>query len=878
MARGGEGSGSELVRQEEFWKVTLAGLPEDLALPTDRVRPPVSSGRGGSVRLEVDAGIAGRLSELGRSCGATVFMVLHAGVAALLTRLGAGTDIPLGAPVAGRADEMLDELVGFFVNTLVLRVDTSGDPTFRELLGRVRESDLAAYSHQEVPFERVVEIVNPARSASRHPLFQIMISFEDPGAEDLALRGVQARIADADIATAKFDLVFRFRGRQGQDIGQDSLVVIIEYAADLFDEVTAKTLSGRLVRLLGAVAADPDVRLGRVEILAVAERKQILCGWNDTAVPVPAATLPELFEAQVARSPDAVAVVCGDRELTYQELDTRANQLARLLISEGVGPEQIVAFMLPRSVDMVIAVFAILAAGAAYLPISADYPTERIRFVLHDANPCIVLTSRSIASRVPEADDRLVIIEELQTENCDASPISDAERTIALRAQHPAYVIYTSGSTGTPKGVVMPGAPLVNLLSYHASAIPIAPEARVAQFAAIGFDVAAQEILSTLYGGGCVLIAGDDTRRDPHAFARWLESYRVTRLHMPNLVLQAICEAANELNLAIPELLEIVQAGEALVLSSHLATFQSLSDNRALYNHYGPTETHLATAYTLVENVSDWPSRAPIGRPIDNARVFVLDAGLQPVPIGVAGELYIAGAGLARGYLARPALTADRFVACPFGHPGERMYRTGDMARWMSNGNLEFVGRADDQVKVRGFRIELGEVQTILSRHLLVEHVVVVVREDMPGDRRIVAYVVLADGGAAEVGALRAFTAGKLPEYMVPSAFVCIDEIPLTLNGKLDRGALPAPNYLTAASDRGPSSPHEKLLSTLFAEVLGVQRVGLDDSFFDLGGHSLLASRLINRIRLALAWDLQMEDFFSYPTISGLLNKYKSEH
>ncbi|MBY8847156.1 non-ribosomal peptide synthetase, partial [Streptomyces sp. SP2-10] len=884
------GRDSLSARQTAYWTRTLADLPEQIRLPADRHRPPVPSYSGGHLPVELDAGLHAGLIRLGREHGASAYMVLQAALAALLDKLGAGTDIPVGSLIAGRTDQALDDLVGFFVNTLVLRTDTSGDPTFAELLGRVREHALAAYAHQDLPFEHLVEALNPARSLARQPLFQVLLALQNVPRTEFALPGLSAEIVLVRTPTAMFDLSIHLLERGGTGGPAEGIVGRVEYSTDLFDRSTVETLVARWLRLLTAVVADPDRPLSRIDVLTAEERHELLVTRNDTACPAPEAGLPALFEARVRATPDAPAVVFEDTALTYRELNRRANRLAHALIARGVGPEQVVALRLPRSPELVVAVLAVLKTGAAYLPVDPEYPAARIAYMLQDARPAVVLDD--LAAVTPDGER------------------PEHDPAVAVDPRHPAYVIYTSGSTGRPKAVVMPAAGLLNLLAWHHGSVGGEPGTRTAQFTAISFDVSVQETLSALLYGKTLVVPTEEQRRSAELFARWLDRHRVEELFAPNLVVEALAEAAEEAGLGLPHLRLVAQAGEAMRLGGPVRRFQERRPGRALHNHYGPAETHVITAYPLPADPADCPLPVPIGRPIANCRVYVLDAALRPVAPGVPGELYLAGAGLARGYLNRPGLTATRFVADPYGPAGTRMYRTGDLVRWRADGELEFGGRTDHQVKVRGFRVEPGEIEAELSAHPGVAQVAVLARVDRPGETRIVAYVVPTAGtgatatagtGAtvtAETGAtataragdmptagasatavagtgvtaaaLAAYLGDRVPDHLVPSAFVLLDALPLTPNGKLDRAALPAPGPGTAGSGRAPRTPQEQILCELFAEVLGVQRVGADDDFFDLGGHSLLATRLVSRVRATLGVELELRSLFRTPTPAGL--------
>ncbi len=859
---------SAIARQLSFWTEALQELPAEIQLPIDRTRPAVASYQGGHVPLRIDAELHRTLLNLSRDSQASLFMVLQAGLAALLSRLGAGTDIAIGSPIAGRTDAALDDLVGFFVNTLVLRTDTSGNPSLRELIQRVRTNNLAAYGHQDLPFERLVEVLNPERSLSRHPLFQVMLALQNNAPAGVEVPGLSTVFESAATGSAKFDLFVSLSERRDAGGAAAGLEGIIEYATDLFDRGTIETLAQRLTRLLAAAVARPEQPIGKLDILSAAERHTILRLWNDTARPIASATLPDLFAAQAARTPGADAVVFEDQALTYAQLDARANQLARHLQSLGVGPDAVVGLCVERSLDMLVGLLGILKAGGAYLPLDPDHPAERLAFILEDAGAPVLVTNAALRHQLPVA---------MRTVRLDADwptiarqPVT-APRT-SLHPANTAYVIYTSGSTGAPKGVAMAHGALVNLVSWSTGATQGAPGSAVAQLTAITFDVSAQEIFSALSTGKTLFVAADDTRRDPASLTNWLAAHKISELFAPNLIIDAICEVIAERGNDGTSLLHIAQAGEALTLDDDLKRFFGSRPDRRLHNHYGPTETHVATAHDFSQDTAQWPSLAPIGRPIWNAQVYVLDAELELVPPGTVGELYVAGDGLARGYLGRRGLTAERFVANPFGTAGSRMYRTGDLARWRADGVLDFFGRTDQQIKLRGFRIEPGEIEAALGGHPSVAQAVVLAREDVPKQKRLVAYVVATAGHPVDIAELRAHLGQSLPNYMMPSAFVVIDRLPLTPNSKLDRRALPAPD-IAPAMRRAPRTPQEEILCSLFAEVLGLQRVGIDDNFFELGGHSLLATRLISRIRASLDVELSIRTLFEAPIVEALAQR-----
>ncbi|WAX80935.1 amino acid adenylation domain-containing protein [Streptomyces sp. KMM 9044] len=864
--------GSLFSAQVAFWRDALAGLPEQVSLPFDRPRPAVASSRGEVSPFVLGAGVHGGVVALARECGVSVFMVLQASLAALFTRLGAGTDIALGTPVAGRTDQALDELVGFFVNTLVLRTDTSGDPSFRELLGRVREVDLAAYGHQDLPFEQLVEVLNPQRSLSHHPLFQVSLVLQNTPQGTFELPGLELAPEPTSTGSSRFDLFLSLWERRAADSSPGGLDGVVEFATDLFDRSTVETLVTRWERLLEEFVAAPDRPIGSADVLFPDERRALLDGVADGGAPAPWVPLGVSVERQVAREPGALAVVCGDEELTYEELNARANQLARVLLERGAGPETVVALALPRSADLVVGFLATLKAGAVYLPIDVHLPAERIAFMLADSAPAAVVTVAPWAHVLPETTELLLLDDPKSAGNLagrSATDVTDAERGAPLTPDHGLFVLYTSGTTGIPKGVVMRAGVYANMLVWHESIVGGGVGRRVAQFTALTFDVSVQEMLSSLVAGKELWLPSEEVRRSGELLARWLDENAIVELHAPTLVIDAVCEAADEHDLPMPALRLMSQAGEALKLSRHIRRFFTTHPHVELHNVYGPTETYAITAEVLTRDVAEWPPAASIGLPIPGQRVYVLDEGLRPVPPGVPGELYVAARGAARGYVHRPGLTAERFVADPYGPAGSRMYRTGDLVRWRADGKLDYLGRTDHQVKVRGYRIEPAEIENTLTACPGVGQAVVLTDTDN-GPARLLAYVQMADGSDLSSGALREYVAARLPDYMVPSAIMVLDELPLTTNRKVDRRALPRPR-LESADRRRARSPREEILCELFAEVLGVPSVGVEDNFFDLGGHSLLATRLISRVRRVLGAELPIRTLFERPTVAGLV-------
>ncbi|HET9379810.1 MAG TPA: amino acid adenylation domain-containing protein, partial [Streptomyces sp.] len=858
---GGEDDPDSLAsRQLAHWREALAGLPDELTLPVDRPRPATPSYRGGWATFRLGADLHRDLAALARRSGTSMFMVLQAGMSVLLHRLGAGTDIPLGTPVAGRTDEALDDLVGFFVNNLVLRTDLSGDPTFAELLGRVRDTDLAAYAHQDVPFERLVDVLNPERAMARHPLFQVMVSLHNNPEADFDLPGVTARRRQLDLNVAKFDLNWNLREVYGADHEPAGIEAVAEYSADLFDHATVVRMTEQFTHLMEQLCAEPDRAVAEADVLTPGERTRLLHEWNATTADLGPRSLVQEIEAAAARAPGRTAVVTTDGEIGYAELNARANRLAHHLAGQGARPETRIAVNLPRGLDLVVALLAVLKSGAAYIPLDPAYPAERVRYILDDGSPALVLTTSALAGDLPVPDGARVIAldDPALTERTAALPATDPAP--AVHGDHPAYVIYTSGSTGRPKGVVVTRANITNFVRDMCERLPVTEADTLVAVTTVSFDIAGLELYAPLAAGARLVVAATEQVRDMDQLAKLITGTGATLAQATPTLWQALAAEHPEALTG----LRVLVGGEALParLADRLRALSA-----SVRNMYGPTET---TVWSTTAALEERPGAPVIGRPIANTRVYVLDARLAPVPAGVAGDLYLAGDGVVRGYLARPGLSAERFVADPFGPAGTRMYRTGDVARWNTTGDLEFVGRADDQVKVRGFRIELGEIETVLATHPVVARATVVAREDGEGNTRLVAYLVAPGGQEVPASAaLREHAARVLPDYMVPAAFVALDALPLTPNGKVDRKLLPAPDFTALVGDEGPRTPHEEVLCELFAEVLGLPSVGIRDSFFDLGGDSIVSIRLVSRAQKR-GLKIKPEDVFVHRTVEGL--------
>jgi amino acid adenylation domain-containing protein len=850
-------------RQLDYWRETLRDLPEELPLPFDRPRPDTASHRGGRVPVRIPAAVHAGLAELARSQGASLFMVLQAAVATLLFRLGSGTDVPIGSPVAGRTEEALDDLVGMFVNTLVLRTDLSGRPSFRAVLDQVRNSSLAALEHQDVPFEFLVEELAPVRSLSRNPLVQVMLALQNNRTAAPSLPGLTARQVPVGQPVAKFDLDLEFTeslGAQGEPQGIEGE---LHYATDLFEEATARSLTARLLRLLEAVAADPGLPVTDIDILAADERRLLLDTWQGPRLPRPAASLPELFAAQAARTPDAVAVSASGDELTYAELDRRAGRLARRLVAEGVRPGSRVVLHQERSVAAVVAILAVVKAGAVYVPLDTRYPLDRVNLVLRASDATVFLTDRDLAGVDVPDGTRVLSADEAAAASADA--VNVPVPAVRVHPDELACVMFTSGSTGVPKGVTVTHRNITGLAADRC--FTGAAHRRVLLHTSLCFDPKNYELWVPLLSGGTVVVAPPGLL-DTAALARVLAEESVSGLWLTAGLFRLV---ADEDPGALAGLTAVWTGGDVVSPEAVRRVLEACPGTEVV-NGYGPTETTTFATTQTVRRPLDGPAALPIGRPLDNTRLYVLAPDLGLLAPGLPGELYIAGAGLARGYLEQPALTAERFVADPYGPPGTRMYRTGDLVRWSREGELEYLGRADQQVKVRGFRIELGEIEAVLVAHASVAQATVILREDRPGDKRLVAYVVpdaeAADG--IDTAVLRRHAAELLPDYMVPAAFVVLDTLPLTVNGKLDRRVLPAPPTAAHGTGRAPRDRREEALCELFAEVLGLPGVGVDDNFFDLGGHSLTAAQLTHHLRSRHRIDVPLRTVFEAPTVAAL--------
>jgi amino acid adenylation domain-containing protein len=857
-------SGDELGRQIAWWRGELTGAPALIQLPTDRPRPAIQRFRGGLVDIALPAGLSEDLPAVCRCHGTTLFMTLLAVFQGLLSRVSGQDQVVVGSPTAGRNWPETEPLIGFFVNTLVVRGDLRGDPSFREILARTRRAALGGFAHQEVPFERLVEELQPERSLNHSPIFQVMFSLQNVPRHRIELPGLEITAYRTEGGTAKFDLNLLLAEIDGQLFGT------LEYNSDLFDRPTAARLLGSFETLLRGLIADPDRRLSDLPLVGKAERHQMLLEWNDTAAPFPDhLCLHQPFEARVEEAPDAVAVIFEDRRLTYSELNRRANRLAHRLRSLGVGPGRLVAVHLERSPEMIVAVLGVHKAGGAYVPVEVSWPAERLRYILESERIGHVVTQTSLLEALPSAP-HVVCLDESALDG-----VQDSDPRPLAGPEDLAYIIFTSGSTGRPKGVMVRHRPAVNLVHWVNTRFGVGASDTLLFITALSFDLSVYDVFGILAAGGTVRIAAPAELRDPEALVKILLTEPVTFWDSAPAALQQLVawlpadpqpaalrlvfNSGDWIPVALPDRVSQTFPG---------AEFVSLG---------GATEATIWSNFFPVREVSPGWSSIPYGRPIENARYHVLDEGMNPCPIGVPGDLHIAGiAGgcLSDGYAGAPELTAQKYVPDPFGdEPGARLYRTGDRARYRPDGNLEFLGRIDTQVKVRGYRIELGEIESVLMAHPAVREAVVLAREDTPGDQRLVAYLI-PDGEFPAALELRRFVQARLPDYMVPSAFVSLDGWPVAATGKLDRKALPPPESAPAKPEAAapvlPGNGLERTIAEIWKEVVGLPQVGVRDNFFDIGGHSLLMARVHARLEEALGRKVSMVDLFQYPTIGAL--------
>ena len=858
-------SGEVLERQLDYWKQQLAGIPPLLELPADRPRPPERTFQGGTIPMELNADLMKQLKSLSQQSGTTLFMTLLAAFSALLSRYSGQEDIVVGSPIANRNRGEIESLIGFFVNTLVLRVQLQDNPSFEEVLKQVRQVSLDAYTHQDMPFEQLVEALRPERNLTNSPLFQVMFVLQNAPMGELELPGVNLTPIEGESVIAKFDLTL-FLGETAA-----GLKGRWEYNSDLFEAATIERMSQHFQNLLEAIVANPQLRVAQLPLLSEAERQQFLVEWNDTQTDYPQdKAIHQLFEEQVERSPDAVAVVFEEKQLTYRELNARANQLAHYLQTLGVGPEELVGICVERSLDLVVGLLGILKAGGAYVPLDPTYPSDRLAYLLDDAQVKVLLAQQKLVNFLPDFKGQILCLDS-QLEQIAEKPTINPIREV--NSDNLVYAIYTSGSTGKPKGVMNIHQGLVNRLLWMQEAYQLSEADRVLQKTPFSFDVSVWEFFWPLISGAVLVVARPGGHQDSAYLVNIIVEQRITTLHFVPCMLQVFLEEKGLENCR--SLRRVICSGESLTFELQQRFFDRLDCE--LHNLYGPTEAAIDVTYWRCKPGNKL-GKVLIGRPIANTQIYLLDSYLQPVPLGVPGELHIGGVGLARGYLNRPDLTAEKFISNPFdkskaNSQKSKLYKTGDLARYLPDGNIEYLGRIDNQVKVRGFRIELGEIEAVLSQHPRVREAVVLARETeyRSGSKQLVAYIVpkLGEREACSVE-VRAFLVEKLPDYMLPSAFVMLDALPLTSNGKVDRPALPAPVHgERKQSGADPRNAIEAQLAAIWSKVLRVESIGIHDDFFEVGGDSILSIQIVAKANQA-GLHLTPKHLFEHRTIAGL--------
>jgi amino acid adenylation domain-containing protein len=858
--------GEVLAEQLSYWKQQLGGKLPSLELCTDHPRPPVETYRGAVERFVISGPLTARLKELSHKQEATLFMTLLAGLKVLLLRYTGQADILIGSPIANRTHSETEELIGFFVNTLVLRTGLSGNPTFKQVLGRVKEVSLSAYTHQHMPFEKLVEELHPERDRSLNPIFQIMFALQNAPTEPMQLTGLEMTAMEIDTGATPFDLMLLLT-EEGEELKGS-----LEYNTDLFDASTIKRLIQHYCRLMQGVVTAPETPIWSVPLLSDKERRQLLVEWNETKKDYDAGRcVHQWFESQVEQIPDDAALVFEGEQLSYSQLNRSANQLAHYLRRLGVGPEVLVGICVERSADMVIGLLAVLKAGGAGIALDPTYPKDRLAYIIEDAPASLLLTHQSLSQFLPEGNAVRVCLERCREEIAqqrEDNPVS------GVLPGNLMYAIYTSGSTGVPKGIGVTHAAFMNLIQWQYDEPRLSRMARTIQASTFGFCVSFQEIFSALCSGSALVLVSEETRRNIEALADYLKHSDVERLHLPFASLKHLADVCSDRNEVPAQLREIITAGEQLQVTQSIRNMFSLLKGCSLHNHYGASETHVVSSYSMTGDPAGWPTLPAAGSPIANARIYLLDPYMQPVAQGVSGEIYIGGICLARAYLNDPELTAGKFVPDPFSRePGDRLYKTGDMARHLADGNINYLGRIDQQVKVRGFRVELGEIEMVLRQHEAVRDVAVVPHTDAQSTVRLVAYVSLVDERVGAAHDLRNFLKLKLPEYLLPATFVFLAELPINANGKLDHQALPAPGQIRPDLEESfvaPRNPVEAMLASIWMEVLSLERVGINDNFFELGGHSLLATQVISHTRDRFRVELPLRSLFESPTIARL--------
>jgi amino acid adenylation domain-containing protein len=866
-------TGEILENHLAYWRQKLSHISE-LNLPTDQPKTDINNYQGATAFLELPKSLSDALETLTQQENATLFMTLLAAFQILLYHYTHQEDIAVGSVIANRNRSEIEQLIGFFVNTLVLRTDLSGNPNFREVLHRVKETTLGAYAHQDLPFEKLVEELHPERNLNQHPLFQVMFGFQNSPMQSLELPGLEVKTLDLELTTTRFDLEFHlwqssdnFRSLWGGNRWQytEGIRGVMVYNTDLFAPSTITRMLKHFQTLIESIIANPEQRITELEILTQSEQHQISVKFNQTQSNYPKNNcIHQLFIEQVKQNPDSIAINFNQQQLTYQELSDRSNQLARYLQKKGAHKEENIAICIEPSVEMIVGLLGILKAGSAYLPLDPNYPQERLNFMLEDAQISLLLTTQNLSESfinypLINLDKDWQIIAQESQENLENNATSE----------NLAYIIYTSGSTGKPKGVAVTHQ-AVNRLVCQTNYVKIQASDKIAQVSNFSFDAATFEIWGALLNGAQLIGINREVLLSPEDFSLEIRQKEISILFLTTALFQQMARTTPN---AFANLRYLLFGGET-VAPRWVKKVLAKAPPKQLIHVYGPTENTTFSTYYNIEEVGETATSIPIGYPISNTQVYILNAQLKPVPIGVIGELYLGGDGLAKGYLNQAELTAERFIKNPFNsQPKARLYKTGDLAKFQPDGKIEFVGRIDNQVKIRGFRIELGEIEVTLSQHDQVTEVVVIVNEDIPGDKHLIAYIVPEQNQTPNSRNLREFLKAKLPEYMVPSAFVFLETLPLTANGKVDRKALPLVDTLSLDITENYVAPRteiEQVLTETFAQVLGKEQVGIHDNFFELGGHSLLATQVTSRIRDKLQIEVPVRNLFTAPTAASL--------
>jgi len=860
--------GERLDAQLSYWKKQLDNI-STLNLPTDLPRQAVQMRSGARRYFALSEKLSSELKKLSRDQGVTLFMTLLAAYQTLLHRYSQQTDIAIGSPVAGRNRKEFDQLIGFFLNMLVLRLDLLGNPTFTETMRRAREVCLGALSHQELPFEKLVEEIHPDREMGQNPLFQVTFAFQNTPRVSLRLP-ITVEEVEVETGIARFDLHLFIEEVNGYLKGY------FDYDSNLFHAATIECMVGHFQTLLEGIIGNPEQLISELPLLTDAEKHQLLIEWNNTKTDYPKEDcIHQLLEAQVEFNPNAVAVVYGNDHLTYGDLNALANRVARRLRAARVGPDVLVGVCVERSPELVVGILAVLKAGGAYVPLDPSYPKERLAFMLRDADVAVLLTQKHLFTQLPESNSAMIYLDIDDLKDSSDGTANDANLESETNPDHLAYVIYTSGSTGEPKGVAVSHR-AINRLVINTDYVQITPADVFAQVSNISFDAATFEIWGALLNGARLIMIPNENVLSPQIMSEAIESHGVTTLFLTTALFNLMVEQTPS---ALGKLRYLLFGGEAGNPDKVRKLLSEMPPEHLLHV-YGPTESTTFTSWYRVQKVEAEATTVPIGRPIANTEIYILDSHRNPVSIGVSGEIYIGGDGLAREYLNQPQLTAEKFITHSFdGEPAKRLYQTGDRARYLPDGNIEFLGRVDDQVKIRGYRIELGEIESVLRGYPEVRQCAVAAREDTPGDKRLIGYVVMRPDAQAKLDDMRGFLKQKLPLYMIPSVLLQLDELPLSPNGKVDRKALPAPDGSRPELEKAympPRTPIEQTLVEIWREILRLERVGIHDNFFELGGHSLLATKVISRVRDALKIDLPLRILFEMPTIQGLAQNMHS--